>query len=73
MTIKELEKLYPSKKYNWIARKDGFPNWTYHDDDIVIKYEEREVEVKDITKALFGKGPIEIKKEKQLVVEWRRA
>lgn len=73
MTIKELEKLYPTKKYNWIARKDGFPNWTYCDEDIVIDYKEREVEIINITKAVFNKGKPETKKQKQLCVNWRRA
>lgn len=73
MTILELEKKYPYKKYKWIARKNGFPNWNYKSDDIVIKYEIREVESKDITDALFNKGSIKVKKEKQVVVDWRKA
>ena len=44
MTIAELEKKYPYKKYQWIARLKGWPNWNYKPEDIVIDYEEREVE-----------------------------
>jgi len=73
MTIAELEKKYPYKKYEWIARLKGFPNWNYKPEDIVVDYKVREVESKDITDALFGKGPIKVEKVTQLVVNWERA
>ena len=72
MTIKELKSLFPNEKV-WIARKNGFPNWDYKDNDIVIDYKIKEVEQVDITDALFKKnGTIKKRKVKKLYVNWKK-
>lgn len=73
MTIKELNKKYPQNKYTWIARKDGYPNWNYNDDDIVIKYELKEKQKSiDITNCVFGKGKAKVEYVNKIELEWKR-
>lgn len=75
MTIKELEKMYPPKKYVWIGMKNNHPNWDYEDNDIVDNYKVVEnIKTTDITDALFKKGgKIKITYVKQIKLNWRRA
>ena len=80
MTIKELEKMYPYKKYNWIAykisndRPKGYPDWSYKDNDIVVKHEIKEhSKVVDITDCVFSKnGKAKVSYQNKIYVYWKR-
>jgi hypothetical protein len=75
MTIKELEKMYPPKKYEWYAFRGNFPDFSYKDNDIVVDYKLQEkVKSTDITDALFKKdGKIKISYVNRIRFNWRRA